>query len=72
MVGHCDARAALTAHCDVKVALIGHCDVRAALIGCRGGEMHANSAAWSYGTDRYGTSAGARGRQKARERGSEK
>jgi len=62
MVGHCDATAALT----------GHCEVRAALNGCRGGETHASSAAWSYGTDRYGTSAGARGRQKATEIESEK
>ena len=51
MIGRRDARAALT----------GHCDVRAALTGCRGGETHARSAAWSYGTDRDGTSAGARG-----------
>lgn len=57
MVGHCDARAALT----------GHCDVRVALIGCQSGETHASCAAWSYVTDRDGTSAGARGRQKARD-----
>lgn len=57
MIGHCDARAALT----------GHCDVKAALFGRRGGETHASSAAaaWSYGTDRNGTSASARGKQRA-------
>ena len=57
MIGRCDARAALT----------GHCDARAALFGCQGGETHASSAAWSYVTDRDGTSAGARGRQGATE-----
>lgn len=50
-------------------AMIGRCDATAALFGCQGGETHARSAAWSYGTDRDGTSAGARGRQKAREGG---
>lgn len=55
MVGRRDATAALT----------GRCDVRAALNGRRGGETHASSAAWGYGTDRYGTSAGAKGRQKS-------
>lgn len=56
MIGHCDARAALT----------GHCDVKAALFGRRGGETHASSAAaWSYGTDRNGTSASARGQTKS-------
>lgn len=49
--------------------MTGCCDAREALIGCQGGETHARSAAWSYGTDRDGTSAGARGRQKAREGG---
>lgn len=62
MIGHCDARAALT----------GHCDVRAALFGCQGGETHASSAAWSYGTDQDGISAGAGGRQEAREMKSDK
>lgn len=62
MIGRCDASAALT----------GHCDVRAALFGCRGGETHARSAAWSYGTDRDGTSAGAgEGDRKPREEDSE-
>lgn len=49
--------------------MIGRCDAREALFGCQGGEMHARSAAWSYGTDQDGTSAGARGRQKARKEG---
>lgn len=57
----------MTGHCDARAALTGHCDVRAALFGCQGGETHASSAAWSYGTDRDGTSAGARGREKAGE-----
>lgn len=57
MIGCCDAGAALT----------GHCDATAGLFGCRGGETHASSAAWSYGTDLNGTSAGARRKQKARE-----
>lgn len=45
----------------------GHCDVKAALFGRRGGETHASSAAaaWSYGTDRNGTSASARGQTKS-------
>lgn len=49
--------------------MTGRCDAREALIGCRGGETHARSAAWSYETDQDGTSAGARGRQKAKEGG---
>lgn len=57
----------MTGHCDARAALTGHCDVKAALFGCQGGETHASSAAWSYGTDRDGTSAGARGREKAGE-----
>lgn len=50
-------------HCDARVALTGHCDARVALFGCQGGETHASSAAWSYVTDRDGTSAGAKGNQ---------
>lgn len=57
MIGRCDAGAALT----------GRCDVRAALTGCQGAGTHACSAAWSYGTDLNGTSAGAKCKQKARE-----
>lgn len=58
----------MTDRCDAKAALTGCRDVRAALFGCQGEETHASSAAWSYGTDRNGTSAGARGKQKAREK----
>lgn len=56
----------MTARCDAKAALTGCCDARVALIGCQGEETHASSAAWSYGTDLNGTSAGARRKQKAR------
>lgn len=52
--------------------MTGHCDARVALFGRQGGETHASSAAWSYGTDRDATSAGAGGRQDARETQSEK
>lgn len=57
----------MIAHRDAEAALTGCCDVRAALIGCQRGGTHACSAAWSYGTDLNGTSAGARRKQKARE-----